>query len=84
MACNVQRHIVPAYFTNIPRVREALKNLPQEMRICSECGREVEITQSDSISNPGDAAPCGRAVITGCDASLDTTMAAIEKLHNKS
>ena len=83
MACNVQRPIDPAYFTNIPSVREMLKSLPQEIRVCSECGKEVEITQSDFIPNPGDAAPFGRAVMVGCDESLDKAIAAIGKLQNQ-
>ena len=83
MGCNVHRPIDPAYFTNIPRVREILKSLPEEVRICSECGKEVEITQSDFIPNPGDATPFGRAAMVGCDASLDRAIAAIEKQYNK-
>ena len=83
MGCNVQRPIDPAYFANIPRVREMLKSLPEEVRVCSECGKEVEITESDYLSNPGDAAPFCHAAIVGCDTSLDRAIAAIEKLHNK-
>ena len=83
MACNVQRPIDPAYFTNIPRVREMLKGLPEEVRVCSECGKEVEIIEGDHIPNPGDAAPFGRAAMVGCDAALDRAIAAIEKQYNK-
>jgi hypothetical protein len=83
MGCNVQRPVNSDYFIDIPRVRDMLKSLPEEVRGCSKCGKEVEITQSDYIPNPGDAAPFGHAAMVGCDASLDRSIAAIEKLYNK-
>ena len=82
MACNVQRLIDSAYFTDIPRIRGMMKNLPEEMRVCSECGKEVEITESEFISNPGDAAPFAKAAFTGCDASIDKVIEGIRKSQN--
>ena len=63
MACNVQRSIDSAYFTDILRIRGMMKKLPEEARVCSECGKEVEITESEFISNPGDASPFTKRVL---------------------
>jgi hypothetical protein len=52
------------------------------MRVCSECGKEVKITENESIPNPGDAAPFAQAAMVGCDESLDKVIAAIEKQSN--
>lgn len=82
MTCKVQRPIDSAYFTNIPRIREMMMNLPKEVRLCSECGKEVEITQSEFMSNPGDSAPFAKAAFIGCDASIDKVIEGIRKSQN--
>jgi hypothetical protein len=75
MGCKVQRPIRSDYFTDIPTTREMMKTLPEEARICAECGEEVTIVGSDFIPNPGDGAPIGKAAFVGCDASIDKVVA---------
>jgi hypothetical protein len=80
----VQRPINPSDFTAIPRTRELIKNLPEEIRICSEHGEEVTINESEPIPNPGDGAPFAKAAYTGCcDAVIDKVIGGVMKAAGK-
>jgi hypothetical protein len=79
MGCNIQRLIHPDYFKNILRIKEVLKNLPQNIRVCSKCGKEVDITLSEFIPNPGDAVPFAQAAMIGCDTSINEVIAQLQK-----
>src|SRR6267142_485831 len=74
----VQIH--PADSTAIPRTREIIKTLPEEIRICSEHGEEVTIQESDFSSNPGGFAPFGKADWVGCcDAAIARVIEGVQK-----
>ena len=62
----VQQPIDPIYFTAIPRIREIIKTLPKEIRICPRHGEEVTIRESDFSSNPGPTAPFNKANWEAC------------------
>jgi len=76
----VQRPIDHRDFTAIPRIREVMKTLPEEERICSEHGEEVFIQESEFLPNPGAGAPFARAAFIGCcDAAIDRTLEGLSK-----
>jgi hypothetical protein len=73
-----QRQIDPADFTAIPRTKDMIKTLPEEIRICSEHGEEVSINESEFLPNPG--APFAKAAYIGCcDAAIDKVIEGIMK-----
>ena len=67
-------------FTTIPRTREIIKMLPEEIRVCSRHGEEVTIQQRDPSSNPGGAAPFAKAHWVGCcDEAIDRVVKAVQE-----
>jgi len=81
MGRTVQRPINPADFTAIPKTRELIKGLPEEIRLCSEHGEEVTINESERIPNPSDGAPFAKAAYTGCcDAAIDRVIGEVIKV----
>ena len=75
----VRRPIDPRDFAKIPRIREIIKTLPEEIRVCAKHGVEVSIQESDFPLNPGSAAPFNRADWVGCcDEAIDRV---IEGVH---
>lgn len=62
----VQRALDPRDFTKIPRIREIIKTLPEEVRVCQKHRDEVTIQESDFSLNPGESAPFAKADWVGC------------------
>src|SRR6266446_6678791 len=78
----VQGPIEPPDFAAIPRIRELIKTLPDEVRICPEHGEEVEIQEGPSSPNVDGVAPFKKASWVGCcDQAIDR---AIEGVHRTS
>jgi hypothetical protein len=78
MACNVERAVDPRDFTRIPRTRELIKELPEQTRTCSQCGREVTISPERGFSvNPGGSAPFTEVSFLGCDESINRVKAVV-------
>ncbi len=76
----VRRPIDPRDFTKIPRIREIMKTLPGEIRVCAEHGVEVSIQESDFPLNPGPAAPFNRADWVGCcDEAIDRVIEGVQE-----
>lgn len=74
----VRRPIDPRDFSKIPRIREVIKTLPDDVRICGKHGEEVRIQESFSL-NPGPAAPFGRADWVGCsDEAIDRVIEGVQ------
>jgi hypothetical protein len=79
-----QRPIDPADFTAIPRTRELIKSLPEEIRVCSEHGEEVTIRESEFLPNPGAGAPFAKAAFVGCcDTAINKVLESIRKAQIK-
>lgn len=75
-----RRPIDPSDFTKIPRIREIIKTLPEEIRVCEKHGEEVRIQESDFSLNPGSAAPFNRADWVGCsDEAIDRVIQAVQQ-----
>jgi hypothetical protein len=75
-----QRPIDHREFTAIPRIREMMRTLPEEDRICSEHGEEVIIQESEFLPHPGAGAPFAKAAFVGCcDAVIDKTLEGLRK-----
>lgn len=75
----IQKAIHHSYFTLIPRFRAILSTLPEETRICSRHGEEVQIQESEFIPNPSFGAPFARADWVGCcDEAIDCV---INRVH---
>lgn len=75
----VRRCIDPSEFTAIPRWREIIKTLPEEIRVCAKHGQEVTIQESDFSANPGGFAPFGKADWVGCcDEAIDRVIEAVQ------
>ena len=76
----VRRPIDPSDFGSIPRIREIIKTLPKDVRVCSNHGEEVTIQERDFCSNPGGFAPFGSADWVGCcDEAIDRVMEGVRK-----
>src|SRR5260221_4782578 len=58
--------IPPSEFTEIPRLREIIKMLPEEIRVCSKHGDEVDIKLGEFLPNQGSGVPFGEAYWEGC------------------
>lgn len=77
----VRRPIDASEFSTIPRMREVIKTLPEQLRICPTHREEVTIELRDFSANPGDFAPFGEADWVGCcDDAIDRV---IEAVRNK-
>ena len=76
----VQRAIAPEYFSGIPKMRETLGTLPEDIRICPQHGEEIRIIESDPIPVPGDGASFGEAAFTGCcETAVDNAINGIRR-----
>ena len=58
--------IPPSEFTEIPRLREVIKMLPEEIRVCSKHGEEVDIKLGEFLPNQGPGVPFAEAYWEGC------------------
>jgi hypothetical protein len=77
MGCNVERPIDSSYFTSIPRIREFIKTLPEQIRTCSNCGKEVTLSpERDFSENPGAGPPFAEVAFIGCDEAINRVKAA--------
>lgn len=76
----VRRPIDSRDFSSIPRIREIIKTLPEEIRVCKRHGEEVRIQESDFSLNPGPAAPFNKADWVGCsDEAIDRVIDAVQQ-----
>jgi hypothetical protein len=76
----VRRPIDPSDFSAIPRIREVIKTLPEEVRICPRHGEEITIQEGDFSSNPGAFAPFAKADWVGCcDEAIDRVIYGVQK-----
>jgi hypothetical protein len=57
----VKKPIDPRDFTAIPRMKDFINALPESVRVCSEHGEAVYISESDLSLNPGAGPPFGNA-----------------------
>src|SRR5712691_10578444 len=62
----VRRPIKPEDFTEIPRIREIIKTLPKEIRVCSRHDKEVDIKLGELLPNQGPGVPFAEAYWEGC------------------
>lgn len=62
----VQRAIHPSDFTRIPTIKEIIKTLPKEIRVCPIHGEEVTIEMGDLLPNQGGGVPFAEANWVGC------------------
>ena len=76
----VKRPIDPGDFTAIPRIREIIKTLRKEVRVCSKHGEEVDIKLGETLLNQGPGVPFAEAYWEGCgDEAIDRVIAAVKK-----
>ena len=76
----VHRPIDPKDFSKIPRIREIIKTLPEEIRVCAKHGEEVRILESDFSLNQEEAAPSKRADWVGCsDEAIDRVIKGVQQ-----
>jgi hypothetical protein len=76
----VKRRIEPEEFTEIPRIREIIKTLPKEIRVCSRHGEELDIKLGDLLPNQGPGVPFAKAYWEGCcDEAIDAVIEAVRK-----
>ena len=74
----VKKPIDPRDFTAIPRMKDFINALPANLRVCSEHGESVYITESDLSLNPGAGPPFGKAdFIACCEAALNKVVKAV-------
>ena len=72
--------IDPSEFTTIPRKREIIKILPEEIRVCSRHGEEVDIKLGELLPNQGGGVPFAEAYWEGCcDEAIDRVIEAVER-----
>jgi len=76
----VRRPIDSSDFTAIPRTREMIKTLPEEIRICSRHGEEVTIREGKLLPNQGGGVPFAEANWEGCcDEAIDRVIEGVRK-----
>lgn len=63
---NAERAIDPGDFTSIPRTKDFISGLPEDVRVCPEHGEPVVIRESDIALNPGAGPPFGNAAFVAC------------------
>ena len=74
----VKRPIDPSDFAAIPRAREILKTLTEDVQVCSKHGEEVTIQEGDTSFTPV-GVPFRKADWVGCcDEAIDRV---IERVH---
>ena len=70
----------PHWSSKIPEIRRAL---PEELRVCSECGEEVIIHEHDLQTAPTDAPPF-EAELIGCNHTVNKVIEFVERtFHDK-
>jgi len=67
----VRRQIDPRHFTKIPKLREIIKLLPEEMRVCRKHGAEVTIQEIDAPFAKADWVGC-------CDDAIDRVIEGVQ------
>jgi len=73
--------IPPSEFTEIPRLREIIKMLPEEIRVCSKHGEEVDIKVGKFLPNQGPGVPFAEAYWEGC--SVEAIARVIDAVRKK-
>ena len=74
----VKKSIDPRDFTAIARMKDRINALPENVRVCSEHGESVYITESDLSLNPGAGPPFGKAeFVACCEAALNKVVNAV-------
>ena len=72
--------ILPSDFAAIPRAREIIKTLPEEVRVCSKHGEKVTIQERDFSLNPVGVAPFKKADWVGCcDEAIARVIEGVQK-----
>lgn len=75
-----QKPIHPSDFTAIPRMREVIKTLPEEIRSCSIHGEEVTIKEGELLPNQGPGVPFAEAHWEGCcDEAIARVIESVQK-----
>jgi hypothetical protein len=68
-------------FTSIPRWREIIKTLPEEIRVCSKHGREVHIKEGTILPDQGSGVPFANAYWVGCcHEAIDRVKEAVQQM----
>src|SRR5438034_8866973 len=62
----VYRPVDPSDFTSVPTIKEIIKTLPKEIRVCSIHGQEITIEMGDLLPNQGGGVPFAEANWVGC------------------
>ena len=76
----VTKKIEPNDFTAIPRWREVIKILPEEIRVCSRHGEEVVIKEIEPLLHQGGGVPFAEASWEGCcEESINRVREAVQK-----
>ena len=74
----VKKPIDPNDFTAIPRMKDFINGLPENVRVCREHGEPVYISESDLSLNPGAGPPFGKAdFIACCEPALNKVVTAV-------
>lgn len=74
----VERAIDPMDFSSIPRTKDFVNSLPENVRFCREHGEPVVIRESEISLNPGAGPPFAKAAfIACCEAALNNVLSAI-------
>jgi hypothetical protein len=74
----MKKPIDPRDFTAIPRIKDFINALPENVRVCSEHGEPVYISESDLSLNPGAGPPFGKAdFIACCEPALKKVVTAV-------
>ena len=80
----VRRAIDPTDFSSIPRIREVIKTLPKEVRVCPRHGDEVTIQEHDFSRNLIGVAPFKKADwVACCDEAIDSVIKAVQERTNE-
>ena len=75
-----RKPIDPSDFGSIPRMREVIKTLPKEIRICPRHGDEVDIKLGEPLLNQGGGVAFAEAYWEGCcDEVIDRVRAGVQK-----
>jgi hypothetical protein len=76
----LRRPIDPSDFSSIPRIREVIKTLPKEVRVCPRHGEEVTIHEHDFSQNRIGVAPFMKADwVACCDEAIDRVINAVQE-----
>jgi len=77
-----EKSIGPADFTSIPRTKDFIDALPEDVRVCPEHGEPVVIRESDIALDPGTGPPFGKAAFTACCQSALGRVTNAITMHN--